>query len=127
MKTDPLVIAGRSFGSRLFLGTGKFASNELLSATIAACATEMVTVALRRVDVTAAEDILDAIPGDLMLLPNTSGAMDAAEAVRLARMARAGGLPDWVKLEVTPDPRYLLPDWVEKLKAAEILCAEGFT
>jgi len=125
---DPLVIAGRSFASRLFLGTGKFPSNEALRATIEACGTEMVTVALRRVDPTAEEDILDAIPPDrVLLLTNTSGADDADEAVRLGRLARAAGLPDWIKLEITPEPRYLLPDPVETLKAAEILCREGFT
>ncbi|PLS75226.1 MAG: thiazole synthase [Actinobacteria bacterium] len=126
MDRDPLVIAGREFSSRLFLGTGKFPSNESLAGAIAASATEMVTVALRRVDPTAAEDILDALPPDVLLLTNTSGAVDAGEAVRLARLARAAELPEWVKLEVTPDPRYLLPDPVETLKAAEVLCAEGF-
>src|SRR3989454_2263794 len=124
---DPLVIAGRAFGSRLFLGTGKFPSNEALRATIDACGTEMVTVALRRVDPTADEDILDAVPADrVLLLTNTSGADGADEAVRLARLARAAGLPDWIKLEITPEPRYLLPDPVETLRAAEVLCAEGF-
>lgn len=126
MDRDPLVIAGREFSSRLFLGTGKFPSNESLSAAVAASATEMVTVALRRVDPTATEDILDALPPEVLLLTNTSGAVDADEAVRLARLARAAELPEWIKLEVTPDPRYLLPDPVETLKAAEVLCAEGF-
>jgi len=130
------VIAGRAFGSRLFLGTGKFPSNAALTTAIKASGTEMVTVALRRVDPGADEDILDAIPGPSgapggttgpLLLTNTSGADDAEEAVRLARLARAAGLPTWIKLEVTPDPRYLLPDPVETLKAAEVLCAEGFT
>src|SRR3954454_5326635 len=88
----------------------------------------MVTVALRRVDPTADEDILDAIAADrVLLLTNTSGADDADEAIRLARLARAAGLSDWVKLEVTPDPRYLLPDPVETLRAARVLCDEGFT
>lgn len=127
MSDDPLVIAGRTFGSRLFLGTGKFPSNSSLRDTIVACGTEMVTVALRRVDPTAEEDILDALPPEVLLLTNTSGAVDAGEAVRLARLARAAGLPEWIKLEVTPDPRYLLPDPVETLKAAEVLCGEGFT
>lgn len=125
---DPLVIAGREFGSRLFLGTGKFGSNAALSAAIEASGTEMVTVALRRVDPTADEDILEALPDPgPLLLTNTSGAADAAEAVRLARLARAAGLPTWIKLEVTPDPRYLLPDPVETLRAAEVLCNDGFT
>ena len=125
---DPLVIAGREFESRLFLGTGKFPSNAALADAIVASATEMVTVALRRVDPSAEEDILDAIdPERVLLLTNTSGADDAEEAVRLARMARAAGLPTWIKLEITPEPRYLLPDPVETLRAAEVLCADGFT
>ncbi|HEX2274214.1 MAG TPA: thiazole synthase [Acidimicrobiales bacterium] len=125
---DHLVIAGRPFRSRLFLGTGKFPSNASLAAAIAASGTEMVTVALRRVDPTASEDILDALPPEgVLLLTNTSGADDAEEAVRLARLARAAGLPTWIKLEITPEPRYLLPDPVETLKAAEVLCADGFT
>ena len=124
---DELVIAGRSFGSRLFLGTGKFPSNDHLRQAIDASGTEMVTVALRRIDPSASEDILDAIPESVLLLTNTSGAIDAGEAVRLARLARAAGLPDWIKLEITPDPRYLLPDPVETLSAAEQLCSDGFT
>lgn len=125
---DPLVIAGREFHSRLFVGTGKFPSNASLRDAITASGTEMVTVALRRVDPTASEDILDAIDlSAVLLLTNTSGALDAGEAVRLARLARAAGLPEWIKLEVTPDPRYLLPDPVETLRAAERLCADGFT
>src|SRR5438132_4677070 len=125
---DPLIISGREFSSRLLLGTGKFPSNEALAGAIAASGTEIVTVALRRVDPTANEDILDAIDTDrVLLLTNTSGAVDADEAVRLARLARSAGLPPWIKLEVTPDPRYLLPDPVETLRAAEALCADGFT
>jgi thiazole synthase len=127
--SDPLVIAGRELTSRLFLGTGKFPSTASLRGAIESSGTEMVTVALRRVDPTADDgDILDAIsPERILLLTNTSGADDADEAVRLARLARAAGLPDWIKLEITPEPRYLLPDPVETLKAAEVLCAEGFT
>ncbi|MBV8161873.1 MAG: thiazole synthase [Acidimicrobiia bacterium] len=121
-------MAGRPFASRLFLGTGKFPSIAALRAAIDACGTEMVTVALRRVDFGADEDILDAVPSDrVLLLTNTSGADDADEAVRLARLARAAGLPEWIKLEITPEPRYLLPDPVETLRAAEVLCGEGFT
>ena len=129
MASDPLVIAGREFTSRLFLGTGKFPSNAALRGAIDSTGTEMVTVALRRVDPTADDgDILDAIDTErIVLLTNTSGADDAGEAVRLARLARAAGLPEWIKLEITPEPRYLLPDPVETLKAAEVLCAEGFT
>jgi thiazole synthase len=125
---DLLQIADRTFGSRLFLGTGKFPSNDSLRGAIKASGTELVTVALRRVDPTApGDDILDAIPDGVLLLTNTSGAMDAEEAVRLARLARAAGYPTWIKLEITPDPRYLLPDPIETLKAAEVLVAEGFT
>ena len=123
---DPLLIADRSFSSRLFLGTGKFPSNASLRGAIEASGTEIVTVALRRVDPSAPEDILDAIPEHVLLLTNTSGANDAGEAVRLARLARSAGYPTWIKLEVTPDPRYLLPDPIETLRAAERLCAEGF-
>src|ERR1700733_12755671 len=125
--TDSLVIGNRSFTSRLLLGTGKFPSNQSLRDAIAASGTEVVTVALRRIDPSAGEDILAAIPPGVLLLTNTSGAADAGEAVRLARLARAAGLPEWIKLEVTPDPRYLLPDPVETLRAAEQLCQEGFT
>lgn len=126
-----LVIAGRSFSSRLFLGTGKFSSPEAMREALAASGTEMVTVALRRADLTGTRDpfanILDFIdPAKYLLLPNTSGAMNATEAVRLARLAAAAGLPKWVKLEIHPDPRYLLPDPVETLKAAEQLVQEGF-
>ena len=126
--SDPLLIADRSFSSRLFLGTGKFPSNDALRGAIDASGTEMVTVALRRVDPTnPGGDILDAIPEGVLLLTNTSGAVDVDEAVRLARLARAAGYPTWIKLEITPDPRYLLPDPIETLKAAEVLVAEGFT
>jgi len=127
--TDPLVIADRSFTSRLIVGTGKFGSPEAMREALEAARTEMVTVALRRVDLDAAggRDILDDIDAErYLVLPNTSGAVDAEEAVRIARLARSAGLPAWVKLEVTPDPRYLLPDPVETLRAAERLVAEEF-
>ena len=125
---DPLVIAGRSFGSRLLLGTGKFPSPDSMKSALEASGAEIVTVALRRVDFADSGDgILGVVdPGRYLLLPNTSGARDAVEAVRLARLARAAGCEPWVKLEVTPDPYYLLPDPVETLKAAEILVKEGF-
>jgi thiazole synthase len=128
----PLTIAGRTFSSRLFLGTGKFPSNEAMRDALAASGTEIVTVALRRANLTGGHDpfanILDFIdPEEYLLLPNTSGAMNAEEAVRLARLAAAAGLPKWVKLEIHPDPTYLLPDPIETLKAAEILVKEGFT
>src|SRR5438128_6379845 len=127
---DPLVIADRTFGSRLIVGTGKFGSFEVMRAALEASGTELVTVALRRVDLeaTGGPDILEFIdPGRYLLLPNTSGAADADEAVRIAHLARAAGLPSWVKLEVTPEPRYLLPDPIETLRAAERLVADGFT
>lgn len=127
---DALVVAGRSFSSRLIVGTGKFGSYEVMRNALAASRTEIVTVALRRVDLdaTGGPDILEFIdPDRYLLLPNTSGAVDADEAVRLARLARAAGMPTWVKLEVTPEPRYLLPDPVETLRAAEMLVREGFT
>jgi thiazole synthase len=129
---EPLVIAGRAFRSRLILGTGKFSCNEAMAGALAASGTEIVTVALRRADLTGKgdpfADILDFIdPKRYLLLPNTSGAMNAGEAVRLARLARTAGISDWVKLEIHPDPRYLLPDPVETFKAAEILVKEGFT
>lgn len=130
MPNQPLTIANRQFNSRLMLGTGKFASGELMREAIVASETEIVTVALRRADLTGKGDpfanILDFIPKNVLLLPNTSGAMNAEEAVRLARLAVAAGLPNWVKLEIHPDPRYLLPDPIETLKAAEILVKEGF-
>ncbi len=127
-----LTIAGREFRSRLFLGTGKFSSNTAMAGALDASGCEIVTVALRRADLSGQGDpfanILDFIdPKKYLLLPNTSGAMNAEEAVRLARLAAAAGLPKWVKLEIHPDPRYLLPDPIETLKAADILVREGFT
>jgi thiazole synthase len=129
---QPLVIAGREFASRLILGTGKFPAPESMRDALAASGTGIVTVALRRADLSGKNDpfanILEFIdPQKYLLLPNTSGAMNAEEAVRLARLAVAAGLPKWVKLEIHPDPRYLLPDPIETLKAAEILVKEGFT
>jgi len=126
--SDLLTIANRSFTSRLFLGTGKFSSHQIMAQAIEASGTEVVTVALRRVDLdNPRDDLLSAIDTSrYLLLPNTSGARDAAEAVRLARLARAAGCGHWVKLEVTPDPHYLLPDPIETLKAAEILVKEDF-
>jgi thiazole synthase len=123
-----LIIADTEFSSRLLLGTGKFASVAVMKNAIEASATGMVTVALRRVDINnPQDDMLSAIDRKkYVLLPNTSGARSADEAVRLARLARAAGCGDWIKLEVTPDPRYLLPDPIETLKAAETLIKDGF-
>lgn len=130
--TDKLCIAGREFDSRLFLGTGKFASNEIMRDALAASGTQVVTVALRRADLSGKQDpfanILDYVdPKRYLILANTSGAMNAEEAVRLSRLAEAAGLPKWIKLEIHPDPHHLLPDPVETFKAAEILVKEGFT
>ena len=123
-----LIIAGKEFTSRLFIGTGKYSSNQIMAQSAQASGTEMVTVALRRVDIQNPQDnMLSAIDRKkYLLLPNTSGARNADEAVRLARLARAATDINWLKLEVTPDPYYLLPDPIETLKAAEILVKEGF-
>ena len=114
------------------MGTGKFSSNEVMRDALDASGCEIVTVALRRADLSGKNDpfanILEFIdPQRYLLLPNTSGANTAEEAVRLARLAVAAGLPRWVKLEIHPDPHYLLPDPIETLKAAEVLVKEGFT
>jgi thiazole synthase len=127
--TDLLEIAGRTFRSRLMVGTGKFASAEALRACLDGCDAEIVTVAMRRADLNQvdSDSILSVLdPKRHLLLPNTSGARTAEEALRLARLARAAGLEPWVKLELTPEPRYLLPDPVETLRAAELLVKEGF-
>ncbi len=125
---DALTIAGRGFRSRLLTGTGKYDSFATMRDAVVASGCEIVTVAVRRIDLDAGgDDITSFLPDDVLLLPNTAGCETADEAVRVARLARAGGLPDWVKLEVIPDPRYLLPDPVETLRAAEALVADGFT
>jgi len=125
---DKLVIAGREFNSRLLVGTGKFASSEIMAEALQRSGTEIVTVALRRVDIeNENDDMLRAIDRNkYLLLPNTSGARNADEAIRLSKLARAATGINWVKLEVTPDPYYLLPDPVETLKAAEVLGKDGF-
>ncbi len=128
---DLLTIAGRKFRSRLIVGTGKFPSPESMRAAIDASGAEIVTIALRRIDLSVPaglrRNLLEFIDRErILLLPNTSGARTADDAVRLARLARESGLSDWVKLEVIPDPRWLLPDPVETLRAAETLVADGF-
>ena len=125
---EKLVIAGREFGSRLFLGTGKFSSNQVMAETIAASETEMVTMAMKRIDLNdAGDDMLQHIVRpNIQLLPNTSGTRNAQEAVFAAKMAREAFGTNWLKLEIHPDPRYLLPDPVETLKATEQLVKEGF-
>ena len=125
---DPLVIAGREFRSRLITGTGKYPSFDVMREAVVASGCELVTVAVRRLDLDReAEAITDWLPEDVLLLPNTAGCETAEEAVRVARLARAGGLPDWIKLEVIPDPTYLLPDGEQTLEAARLLVDEGFT
>lgn len=128
MLTDPLIIAGHTFHSRLFVGTGKFASSAVMKEAIGASGSEMVTVALRRVDLDNPEDdIMRSLDRDkCVFLPNTSGARNAEEAIRLAHLARAASGSNWLKLEVTPDPRTLLPDPIETLKATEELVRAGF-
>ncbi len=130
LRADPLVIAGTQLRSRLFLGTGKYRSDEDMVAALDASGAELVTVALRRLDLDDPNKrtILDVIDWQrYRILPNTAGCQTAEEAIRIARLARTMGLSDWVKLEVIPDPRYLLPDPVDTLRAAETLVAEGFT
>ena len=125
---EKLIIAGKEFTSRLFMGTGKFSSNQLMAEAITASETEMVTMAMKRIDMNdAGDDMLAHIarPG-IQLLPNTSGTRNAEEAVFAAKMAREAFGTNWLKLEIHPDPRYLLPDPVETLKATELLVKEGF-
>jgi len=124
---DILDIGGRKLGSRLFVGTGKFAGNHIMREALLAAETEVVTVALRRVDSGAnTENILDYVPPNCNVMINTSGARNAEEAVRIARLARESGAGDWIKVEVIADSRYLLPDNLETLKATETLVKEGF-
>lgn len=124
---DSLFMGGASLKSRLLLGTGKFPA-ELIPEVLEAAGSEIVTVALRRVDwKNPQENILTFLPKNIILLPNTSGARTAEEAIRIARLARAAGCGDWVKVEVIQDQRYLLPDNFETVKATEVLVKEGFT
>lgn len=126
---DFLRIGDRTFRSRFMIGTGKFPSDEIMTRCLEASGAEIITVAIRRVDLSDPDsDMLRVLdPEKIFILPNTSGAADADEAVRTAVLAREMGLSSWVKLEVTPDPRYLLPDPDETLKAARILVKDGFT
>lgn len=122
---DPLVIGGHSFQSRFILGSGKF-SLDLIQAVAEQGGAQMITLALRRANTGGAADILEYIPKGLTLLPNTSGARTAEEAVRIARLARAIGCGDFVKVEVIRDSKYLLPDNYETIRATEMLAKEGF-
>ncbi|MBS4024038.1 MAG: thiazole synthase [Clostridia bacterium] len=124
---DKLIIAGREISNRLFIGTGKFSPNTIIPKVIEKSEAEVITIALRRVDLKGKdENILKYIPKKCLLLPNTSGARTAEEAVKIARIAREAGCGNWVKIEVVSDNKYLLPDNNETVKATEILVKEGF-
>ena len=122
---DKLVIGGRAFTSRFILGSGKY-SLKLIQAAVRDAGAEIITLAVRRANTKQEENILDYIPKNVTLLPNTSGARDAQEAVRIARMARELGCGDFVKVEIMRDAKYLLPDNAETIKATERLAQEGF-
>ena len=125
---NELIIGGRTFHSRLFVGTGKFSSNELMSQAIEASGTEMVTIAMKRIDMENPQDdmLVHVRRSEIQLLPNTSGVRDADEAVLAAQLAREAFGTNFIKLEIHPDPKYLLPDPVETLHATERLAAMGF-
>ena len=124
---DKLIIGKREINNRLFIGTGKFSSYELMRDVLEAAEPGVVTVALRRVDFGSKTDnILDYIPKSCIIMPNTSGARNADEAVRIARLAKSSGAGSWIKIEVIQDNQYLLPDNLETLKATEVLAKEGF-
>ncbi|MCX7982806.1 MAG: thiazole synthase [Syntrophales bacterium] len=124
---DVLTIGGKEIKSRLFIGTGKFSSLDLMRRAISAAGAEVATVAMRRIDLkNRGPNILSGIPEGCTVMINTSGARNAEEAIRIARLARAGGLGNWVKIEITADPKYLMPDNLETLKATETLTKEGF-
>ena len=125
MDQDKLVIGGKEFDSRFILGSGKY-SMKLIEAAIKDAGAEIITLAVRRTNTKEEENILDYIPKNVTLLPNTSGARDAKEAVRIARLARELGCGDFVKIEIMKDSKYLLPDNYETIKATEILAKEGF-
>ena len=128
LEDTPFILGGQEFTSRFLLGTGKFKNKTDLAASILACETQIVTVALRRIDLERHEEnILEYIPENTVILTNTSGARNAAEAVRIARLAEASGCGKWVKIEVINDSKYLLPDNNETVKATETLVKEGFT
>ncbi|NJB68409.1 thiazole synthase [Desulfobaculum xiamenense] len=124
---DRLEIGGVQLDSRLFIGTGKYGDDALIPAVAEASGAQVITVALRRVDLGAPTgNVMDHIPSGMRLLPNTSGARTAEEAVRIARLARAAGCGDWIKIEVISDSRHLLPDGYETARVTEILAKEGF-
>lgn len=124
---DKFIVGGIEFNSRLITGTGKFSNYGLIEPMLEKSESEMITVALRRVDITGkSENILDFIPKNVRLLPNTSGARTAEEAIKIARIARATGCGDFIKIEIINDMKYLMPDNEETVKATEILSKEGF-
>ena len=125
MKEDKLVIGGHEFSSRFILGSGKY-NLDLIKAAVENAGAEIITLALRRANTQGGENILDYIPKGVTLLPNTSGARNAEEVVRIARLAREVGCGDFVKIEVIHDSKYLLPDNYETVKATEMLAKEGF-
>ncbi|ACV68019.1 thiazole synthase [Desulfohalobium retbaense] len=128
MEGAPLSIGGTALSSRLFIGTGKYGNDSLIPDVVRVSGAQVITVALRRVDFAAQHDnVMQHIPEGMRLLPNTSGARTAQEAVRIARLARAAGCGDWIKIEVIDDSRYLLPDGYATAKATEQLVKEGFT
>lgn len=128
MKTESLVIAGKTFESRLFVGTGKYASGQIMKKSIRASGSQLVTMAMRRVQSDGTDDgIMEYMEPEFYdLLPNTSGVRDAKEAIFAAQLAREALGTNWLKLEIHPDPKYLMPDPVETLKAAEELVKDGF-
>jgi thiazole synthase len=124
---DNLIIGGFELKNRLLIGTGKYSNNSIVPKVIDSCGTQVVTMAIRRINLTSKEEnILEYIPKSCILLPNTSGARNAEEAVRIARLAKAMGCGNWIKIEVISDNKYLLPDNQETIKATEILSKEGF-
>jgi len=123
--TDKLIIGGHEFNSRFILGSGKY-SLDLIKAAIENAGAEIITLALRRANLGGSANVLDYIPKNVTLLPNTSGARNAEEAVRIARLAREIGCGDFIKIEVIRDSKYLLPDNYETIKATELLATEGF-
>ncbi len=127
MDSDSLVIGGVALHSRLFIGTGKYGADSLIPAVAEASGAQVITVALRRVDLGNPKgSVLSHIPEHMRLLPNTSGARSAEEAVRIAQLAKAAGAGNWIKIEVISDARHLLPDGHATAKATEILAKEGF-
>ena len=125
MNNDKFILGGKEFDSRFILGSGKY-SMELIKAAVENAGAQIITIAVRRTNTKASENILDFIPDNVTLLPNTSGARDSKEAVRIARMSRELGCGNFVKIEIMKDSKYLLPDNNETIKATEILAKEGF-